>query len=278
MEKERTPLISGNAPASDAAAYPTDYPTGYPTGYPPSGYPTGYPPNGGYQGYPPATPLPPNYTTDFGAAPPPSALPPQFAAPLPNASGMMVVPCRVCAQPIEYTAKPGLSAVRCNKCHSGTQVGPPPPGKKFILCQCNALLTVNNNARSATCPKPDCKRALILAPELPGKKRAFCSHCSCLLSYSAASAVVICPKCRGRSVVNRSKLNYYCTLFFALAFIFIGLGIALTISSFDYAEQSGGGTYYVWWGFIVFGVCMLIRAGMYAGLNYRANDASIIPV
>jgi len=291
MDKETTPLISGPAPA----AYPVTAETGYPNAYPPS---TGYPP------YPPAPYPHPNYPpapyaphgdgnsqyyapnaastqypqAPFNSAPPPHALPPPYApSPSVTQGGLMAIPCRVCAQTVEYTAKPGLSAIRCNKCHHATQVGPPPNGKKFILCPCNTLLTVSESAKAATCPKTDCKRTLILAPEAPGKSRAFCSHCNCLLTYNATSAVVICPKCRGRSVVNRTKLNSFITLYFVLAFILIGTGIGLTVMSYTIAED-GGGVYFVFWGLVLAGVLMLVRAGIYVGLNRNAVDARIVPV
>jgi len=283
MGEETTPLISGPAPA----AYPPTQDPGYPAGYPTAGYPTGYPtgPN-----YPPPQPSntpgdPTNSQADgypqapFTSAPPPTSFPPPYnPTPVPAAGGFMVVTCRVCAQPVEYTPKASLSAVRCNKCHHATQVGPPPNGKKFILCQCNSLLTVSVNAKAATCPKEDCKRTLILAPEAPGKQRAFCSHCNTLLTYNASSAVVICPKCRGRSVVSRTKLNSFITGYFILAFVFIGVGIGLTVSSYMVAEESGGGVYFVFWGLVLVGILMLIRAGVYVGLNRGAADARIIPV
>lgn len=294
MGEENAPLLNqGPAPAT----YPTQQD---PTGYPPStGYPTGYPATNnyatGYSGYPSnTTPYPPpqqpgyappptGYTpqgpTPFASAPPPNSLPPPFGAPVPapTAGGLMMVPCRVCAQTIEFTPKANLSAVRCNKCHHATQVGPPPNGKKFILCQCNSLLTVNVTARAATCPKEDCKRTIILAPEAPGKARAFCAHCNTLLTYNASSAVVICPKCHKRSVVSRSRLNSFIALYFLLALVFIALGVGLTASSYMMASETGG-VYFVWWGLVIVGVIWLVRASIYAGLNRSACDARIVPV
>lgn len=52
-----------------------------------------------------------------------------------------------------YSAAKKMSAVKCNHCSHATQVGPPPQGKNFILCQCNTLLTVPVTAKAATCPK-----------------------------------------------------------------------------------------------------------------------------
>lgn len=295
LDQEKTPLIPGppqaTYPVTDSGYPPS---TGYPTGYPPApaGYasPTGeYPPQPqGYAAQPsynpqvdPSSPYPPTgYPPQpFTSAPPPGSLPPPYNPNpiVPNAAGLMVVPCRVCVQPIEFTPKPNLSAVRCNKCHHATQVGPPPAGKKFILCQCNSLLTVSVTAKAATCPKADCKRTIILAPEAPGKSRAFCAHCNTLLTYNSSSAVVICPKCRGRSVVSRTKLNSYIVSFFIMAFIFIALGVGLTVSSYVIASD-GGGVYFVFWGLVLAGVIMLIRAATYVALNRGAHDARIVPV
>lgn len=111
--QETTPLISGPAPAS----YPVATETGYPSStsqYPPStGYPPAYPSaNAPYSNPPYApspSPYPPPYAPEnqYGAplssAPPPHALPPPYApAPSVTPGGLMAVPCRVCAQSIEY--------------------------------------------------------------------------------------------------------------------------------------------------------------------------------
>lgn len=293
---EATPLLSNTGGPVQATDTTTTTTTPNPHDYdfsqgpypPPPAYNNPY--NHAYQQQPPPTyhqqqppptyaPPPPGYAPPqgyapnvFGSAPPPSALPPTM---MPDARGYVQVPCRVCAVPIQYIPKAKQSVVKCTSCSHGTQVGPPPQGKKFVLCQCNTLLSIPVTAKAFTCPKQHCLKTVILAPEDPGKHRAFCSHCSTLLVYRSVSAVVICPKCRGRSVVSRSRLHWYIGFKVLIGLIFIALGLTFTLGSY---EASGGGIYFVFWGFCICGVLSLLRAVVYCSLNWRAKDAVYVPV
>lgn len=73
-------------------------------------------------------------------------------------------------------------------------------------------------------------------------------------------------------------MNSFITGYFLIALVFIGVGVGLTVSSYVYTEQNGGGVFFVFWGLVVVGILMLIRAGVYAGLNRGAADARIVPV
>lgn len=62
-----------------------------------------------------------------------------------------------------------------------------------------------------------------------------------LMKWSAA--VVICPKCRHRSVVNRSRLRGYALSFFLVGFILLAIGIGVTVATYIAAESSYGGIF-----------------------------------
>jgi uncharacterized membrane protein HdeD (DUF308 family) len=85
------------------------------------------------------------------------------------------------------------------------------------------------------------------------------------------SAVVICPKCRGRTIINRSKQIAYTSMFFVFGLIFFAIGIFFTVLSYDMAEHDGGGVYYVYWGFSVCGLLWLVRGILYVYYNRNAK-------
>jgi len=187
--------------------------------------------------------------------------------------------CRVCSLRLSFVPNPKVSLIRCPQCKECTQVGPPPPGKQFLICQCNALLSVSITARAAECPRPHCKRTTILKPAEPGKQRAFCGHCNTLLSYNWSAAVVICPKCHGRSVVNNNKMITYSIIWFVLGFMLLGIGVGVTIWTYVLAETNPyGGIYVVMYGPMVFGAILLIRALIYTCVNCNATRANFVGV
>jgi len=190
-----------------------------------------------------------------------------------------IINCRVCQCAIKYIPNNTTPLVRCPQCREVTQVGPPPRGKSYIVCQCNALLIINANQGAATCPRAHCRRTQILRPPVPGKERAFCGHCATLLTYNWSAAVVICPKCTRRSVVNRSKMIGYSAMLYIIGFIFFGVGLGITIGTYVAAENNpSGGFYFVMYGPMVFGFVILIRALIYSFYSCATVNAKYIGV
>jgi len=194
--------------------------------------------------------------------------------------GAFVVPCRVCARPLHYNPNPKVSVLKCPQCQEGTQVGPPPQGKQYVVCGgCNALLSVNNGVRAVRCNRPACQRTTILAPPEQGKTRAFCGHCSTLLSFKRHAAVVICAKCHHRSVINHSKMVGYTLTLFLLGLLLLGIGVGVFLWSYLLQENGPTGGFYI---FLicpmVSGFILLVRATFYSILNCSARPAQHVGV
>lgn len=152
--------------------------------------------------------------------------------------------------------------VQCPHCKEGTQTGPAPRGKQFVICQCKALLTVAVNAADCRCPRAHCKQFLIIKPPASGKRRAMCAYCDTLLVFNWSAAAVVCPKCRGRSIVSRSKTIVFPIIYFFLGIVLLALGITSTVLTIE----NGSGWY--WWGAIVGGVLFMLRGSIYLCLNW----------
>jgi len=189
------------------------------------------------------------------------------------------ITCRVCQLGLPYYPANNESLIRCPQCKEVTQVGPPPVGKQYIICPCNALLIIGSNQSAATCPRPDCRRTSILKPPASGKQRAFCAHCNTFLIYTWSAAVVICPKCGKRSVVNSQKMYGYSLLFFTLGLLIFGVGLSVTLLSYIAASSAPTtGFYFVMYGPMITGVLIFIRGVVYGCLNCSAPKAKMIGV
>eukprot|EP01113_Clastostelium_recurvatum_P032974 TRINITY_DN4307_c0_g1_i1.p1 TRINITY_DN4307_c0_g1~~TRINITY_DN4307_c0_g1_i1.p1 ORF type:complete len:241 (-),score=45.95 TRINITY_DN4307_c0_g1_i1:95-763(-) len=181
-----------------------------------------------------------------------------------------IVPCRVCNNPITYIPGPQLQGqVRCNLCSHGTQVGPPPPGKSFMICACNRMLSFNSTFTAVTCPGADCKRTVILGPiREAGKQRCFCPTCNTLLKYNSTAAQVICPKCRQRAIISSTRLRVSLVLMYFIAIVFIALGLGMGL--FMWEEFS---IVWLFWGIVLSGIITLIRAIMQSVYACNAKHA-----
>jgi len=223
------------------------------------------------------TPLLVPPSTNYVQLPPPIAT--EIEGDVAVLGGKSSTPCRVCHLQLSFTPSPKVSLIRCPQCKECTQVGPPPRGKQYLVCPCNALLSASITARAAECPRPHCKRTTILRPPEQGKNRAFCGHCNTLLSYNWSAAVVICPKCRCRSIVNNRKLVSYTLIWFILALIVLGIGVGVTVFTYVIADSTPyGGTYFIMYGPMILGAMLLLRALVYSCLNCNAKKANFIGV
>jgi hypothetical protein len=89
-------------------------------------------------------------------------------------------------------------------------------------------------------------------------------------------------------VVNPGRSNYYVALWYICALLLLGIGVGITVSSFEDAEANGGGFYVVMYGpstscissrlisLVIGGVCLLLRAVLYS--VWVCNSPPALPV
>eukprot|EP00795_Rhopilema_esculentum_P001257 gene1257-15638_t len=150
----------------------------------------------------PAEPIlssPPNPTVQAAPdstleGPPPAyseAPPPYSSGPPPGVLGEPTVACRVCHQLIFIRGRENQRVVKCASCHEATPIKPPPHGKKYIRCPCNALLTCRSTSTRISCPRTNCKRIINVGGGPPSASapvpqvqntdsriRVTCGHCN----------------------------------------------------------------------------------------------------
>jgi len=165
-------------------------------------------------------------------------------------SGSMVT-CRVCQGTIDISDKHEQHVVKCPSCNEATPIRNPPPGKKYVRCPCNCLLICRSSSQRIACPRTDCKRIINLVPSpnsastLPatpmGMARVTCAHCSdSFLFNTLNNSLARCPHCRKLSSVGGDFSKSRAIIYLVLAFLFLAVGIGVTLGTYSVVKQKGG--------------------------------------
>jgi hypothetical protein len=81
-----------------------------------------------------------------------AGMPPPYAH-MPGSGQSLFVQCRVCQHVIHVAPGTQSRVVKCSNCREATPIAPPPPGKKYVRCPCNCLLTCSETASRVICPR-----------------------------------------------------------------------------------------------------------------------------
>ncbi|XP_067137423.1 type I phosphatidylinositol 4,5-bisphosphate 4-phosphatase-B-like [Centruroides vittatus] len=145
------------------------------------------------------------------------------------------VSCRVCKCSIDISGKADQFVVQCENCHEATPIKLAPPGKKYVRCPCNCLLICKSTSQKISCPRPNCKRIISMAPSAfptnndnPGLGQVSCPHCQSvfMINTTEFKKVMRCVYCRRRVtfsshyIKNRRNLCMILTLLFLISGIF----------------------------------------------------------
>ncbi|KAK6185404.1 hypothetical protein SNE40_007647 [Patella caerulea] len=211
--------------------------------------------------------LPPDTRDVYNSGVPPprvTELPPAYT-PTPQ-GGTSMINCKVCQAMINTDGRHNQYVVKCGVCNEATPIKSAPPGKRFVRCQCNCLLTCKAQAVRIACPRSNCGRIVNLCGETsvtvrsPTSVRATCVHCTHNFIFDVAKkSLARCPHCRKLSAVgkNSTRISAHGYLIFALVLIFAGIGV--TVGTFEAASKAGG-IYIVWVGAFLTGISLLIKA------------------
>lgn len=176
----------------------------------------------------------------------PDELPPPYRY---SGDCVPMVTCRVCQSLIDVSGKRNQHVVKCLQCNEATPIRNAPPGKKYVRCPCHCLLVCKSSSQRIACPRPNCKRIINLAPSpvtppiatMPGMCRATCAHChDTFLFNTFVNALARCPHCRKVSSVGPDFARSRGILFLVLSFVFLAVGIGVTVGTYKLAAQNGG--------------------------------------
>lgn len=191
--------------------------------------------------------------------------------------------CRVCQQLIYIRGREHQRVVKCSNCQEATPIKPPPAGKKYIRCPCNALLTCKVSSQRISCPRANCKKIINLAPApcvpststIPLVQRAqfrvTCGHCNEIFVFHTTSHLARCPHCRRISSVGHHFAKTRAIIFAIIGFIFLAAGVGVTVGTLDLAKSTGG-IYVVWIGAFVAGILNLIRSCYYCTMTVSSIE------
>ncbi|TGZ72531.1 hypothetical protein CRM22_002026 [Opisthorchis felineus] len=70
--------------------------------------------------------------------------------------------CQVCGHLIEIPLSYAKLVVLCENCRESTPARPPPSGRRFFRCPCGRLILVPMYVPCVNCPRPGCRRLLLL--------------------------------------------------------------------------------------------------------------------
>lgn len=203
-----------------------------------------------------------------------SALPGQQPPPYStvNAAGgmsgqTMFVQCRVCQHVIHVSSESHTRVVKCSNCREATPIAPPPPGKKYVRCPCNCLLTCSANASRVVCPRENCKRTIGVGtidvrPINMDRIRVVCGRCHKAILWPSNASIARCPHCRGRSYLYSSWMRSRAIASLIIGIVFIIIASALTGGTYAWSSAHGG-IYVVWVGLFISGAAFIARAVFY---------------
>lgn len=203
--------------------------------------------------------------------------------------GEPTVVCRVCQQLVYIRGRENQRVVKCSNCHEATPIKPPPAGKKYIRCPCNALLTCRATSSRISCPRPNCKRVINVgggAPpatntpatnQTPGTNqdmriRVTCGHCNETFVFRTTAHLARCPYCRKISSVGPKFAKNRALIFAIIGIIFMAIGTGVTVGTYKMASESGG-IYVVWCGAFIVGLLNLIRSCYYCTMTVSQIEA-----
>lgn len=148
----------------------------------------------------------------------------------------LYVQCRVCQHIINVQHGTTARVVKCSNCQEATPITDPPPGKKYVRCPCNCLLTCTSTASRVICPRPNCKRTIgvgstdTLTPVSGSRIRVICGRCNRSILWPPNENVARCPHCRCRSYLRRDWMMRRAVISAVLGFILLAIGIGVTVS------------------------------------------------
>ncbi|XP_003384576.1 PREDICTED: type 1 phosphatidylinositol 4,5-bisphosphate 4-phosphatase-like [Amphimedon queenslandica] len=201
-----------------------------------------------------------------GGAPDFNAPPPAYNYPMtPNT----FVQCRVCQHVINVPQNTATRVVKCTNCNEATPVTSPPPGKKYVRCPCNCLLTCSVTATRVICPRANCKRTIMVggnmrqpSPIGMDRIRVNCGHCRRTILWPGNAAVARCPHCSRRSYVNHSWMQSRAIFCFLLGALMLIAGLIVTGVTAAVAA-SVGGVYVISVGLFVSAFVLIVRGIFY---------------
>ncbi|XP_065913656.1 type 1 phosphatidylinositol 4,5-bisphosphate 4-phosphatase-like [Dysidea avara] len=209
---------------------------------------------------------PPPYNFDASFSPPTTA----------PTGNTLYVQCRVCQHIINVPTGTNSRVVKCPNCQEATPIADPPPGKKYVRCPCNCLLTCSSTASRVICPRPNCKRTIgvgagscsdVLTPLDSNRIRVVCGKCSRSILWPAHEVVARCPHCRCRSYLHRDWMMRRAVILAVIGFIFLAIGIGVTAGTATLASEHGG-IIVVYVGAFVTGILLLLRSARYACMTH----------
>lgn len=196
-----------------------------------------------------------NYNTRYGSTEPTAPPPPpyvesnssvsnvqietdEFPVPSVHSERVAVIPtvsCRVCKCSIDISGKGDQFVVQCENCHEATPIKLAPIGKKYVRCPCNCLLICKSTSQKISCPRPNCKRIISMAPtsafpnnnDNPGLGQVSCPHCQGVFMINTTVIVKImrCSYCRRRVTLSHQFIKCRRNFFVFLSFLFLIAGI-----------------------------------------------------
>merc|ERR1712038_566832 len=192
----------------------------------------------------------------------PDELPPPYT-PSPQ-RGIPMINCKVCQSMINIEGKTNQHVVKCSVCNEATPIKAAPAGKKYVRCPCNCLLICKATSQRIACPRPNCKRIIILGTATqsvqmrpPGTSRITCGHCGEIFLFNVLNkALARCPHCRKVSSVGPSFARGRAGLYLGIGLLFIIIAVAVTVGTLQLARTKGG-IYVVWIGAFLIGLSFL---------------------
>lgn len=163
-----------------------------------------------------------------------------------GAGQTMFVQCRVCQGIIHVASNNQSRVIKCTSCNEATPIAAPPPGKKYVRCPCNCLLTCSENASRVVCPRVNCKRTIgvgtiSVRPISVDRIRVVCGRCHKVILWPSDASVAKCPHCRTKSYLYAKWMRYRAIFCLTVGLCFIALAILLFGSTFSWAKTHGGG-------------------------------------